>query len=141
MEVRSILNDACEFNDKNDITGLLIYSEGNFFQLIEGEKELIKELYYDKIRKDPRHNNLISFVETDITKPAFDGFYCTKEASRLSVNRSKLKIYFDHIKVLDHTNRKAVLEVLKSFFPDSEFDKLKENEAGRDYTDKKGIPP
>ena len=93
-EVHTVLKNSCNYNNKNDITGLLVYSEGNFFQLIEGEENIIKELYYNTIINDPRHKNIISFVETEIHNSAFDGFYCDLEESRWDVEPSKLKVYF-----------------------------------------------
>lgn len=38
-EIRQILNDSENNNNKQNITGLLLYSEGNFFQIIEGDQK------------------------------------------------------------------------------------------------------
>jgi len=38
-EIQNILSSSNTWNNKNDITGLLLFSEGNFFQIIEGEKK------------------------------------------------------------------------------------------------------
>jgi len=37
-EIERTLNSSKTWNNENDVTGLLLFSEGNFFQIIEGEK-------------------------------------------------------------------------------------------------------
>lgn len=64
----------CERNNKNlDLRGLLLYSEGNFFQVIEGEKEILLPLW-ETIRKDSRHYGIIQVLGKEISQSAFDGF-------------------------------------------------------------------
>lgn len=60
-EIHKLLHQTYTYNNAHNIHGLLVYSEGSFFELIEGEKENIKNLYYDKIEKDPRHKDIIKF--------------------------------------------------------------------------------
>jgi Sensors of blue-light using FAD len=50
-------------NMKHDITGLLIYSEGIFLQIIEGTNTTIDSLYA-KISHDPRHSELDLLTRT-----------------------------------------------------------------------------
>ncbi|WP_231896427.1 BLUF domain-containing protein [Gramella sp. MAR_2010_147] len=45
QEIKNILASSEKSNNENNITGLLLFSEGNFFQIIEGRKEDINELY------------------------------------------------------------------------------------------------
>lgn len=40
-EIDRVLYQTKTFNNENDITGLLVYSEGNFFELIEGEAQMV----------------------------------------------------------------------------------------------------
>jgi hypothetical protein len=37
-----------------DVTGMLLYKDGNFMQVLEGEQQTVQALYR-KIEKDPRH--------------------------------------------------------------------------------------
>lgn len=115
-EINRILSQADQYNNNHDFTGLLIFSEGNFFQLLEGEKVKVKELY-DKIIKDSRHENVIKFVEKEIHNPAYDGYYCDKVNERFQVDQEKFQVYMNHLKVLDQSSRKAVLRVLQTIFP------------------------
>ncbi|AWM31666.1 BLUF domain-containing protein [Hymenobacter nivis] len=47
-------------NHAKRITGMLLYTataNGQFMQVIEGEKAVVRHLYYDKIARDPRHHD------------------------------------------------------------------------------------
>lgn len=56
--IKAILEEAHQFNSKNNITGVLMFRGGIFLQLLEGDEELVLPLY-KKIEKDLRHSNLI----------------------------------------------------------------------------------
>lgn len=43
-------------NQEREVTGLLLYVEGNFLQVIEGDEKNVVALY-KKIMNDPRHTN------------------------------------------------------------------------------------
>jgi hypothetical protein len=53
-ELKEILEVSRKNNQSSGITGLLLYHEGNFIQVLEGEKTAINALY-DKITIDNRH--------------------------------------------------------------------------------------
>ncbi|MAN58452.1 MAG: blue light sensor protein [Flavobacteriaceae bacterium] len=116
-QVNRILQQTNTHNNNNDITGLLVYSEGNFFQLIEGEKEAVRQLYYNKIEKDPRHKNIIKFLEKEIHEPSYDGYHVDMVTSRFDIDQSKMQTYIDYVKVLQPEVRQPVLNILKSFLP------------------------
>lgn len=46
-------------NNKEQITGVLIHKDGSFFQVLEGDKNVITTLF-KKIKKDRRHKNVIT---------------------------------------------------------------------------------
>ena len=45
-----------------DVTGLLLYKDGNFLQLLEGEEEQVRRIF-GKIARDPRHFNVTVLLE------------------------------------------------------------------------------
>ncbi|QBA63529.1 BLUF domain-containing protein [Muriicola soli] len=53
-QIMEIVEEAAAFNSRFDITGCLVFDQGYFIQILEGEKETINELY-KKITKDRRH--------------------------------------------------------------------------------------
>jgi len=116
-EIQQLLNQAYEHNNAYDIHGLLLYSEGNFFQLIEGERQKIQNLYYDKIEKDPRHKGVIKFIDKEISLPSFDGYFCDIPPSRFNMDQAKMDSYIDYIRVLEPKVRNPVIKILGSFLP------------------------
>lgn len=57
-----LLKKSREFNFKNRITGLLLYLDRKFIQVLEGDKEKVLALY-EKIRRDPHHTRVTTVVE------------------------------------------------------------------------------
>lgn len=70
QELTEILTVSRENNAKNNLTGVLLYSEGTFIQLLEGEAEPLK-LTYEAILKDERHKNIIKLTEGTIDERSF----------------------------------------------------------------------
>jgi hypothetical protein len=70
-ELNSILEKARVSNSANNITGLLLYNDGNFLQVLEGEKGLIHSCY-NKISKDPRHRGIITLLDEPISYRSFE---------------------------------------------------------------------
>ncbi len=68
--MEALLKDARSNNALKDITGCLIYYDGTFVQLLEGEKQNVLELY-KKIKSDDRHIDVHMFSEDDIQARAF----------------------------------------------------------------------
>ncbi len=62
------LNELLEVSRRNNsaagITGILLYVEGNFIQVLEGEKPMVVETQ-QRIANDPRHQGLITLLEGD----------------------------------------------------------------------------
>ncbi len=53
---------SSRFNNKlNNITGILLYHEGNILQVLEGDRETVMNLY-DKIKLDSRHDNGMKMI-------------------------------------------------------------------------------
>jgi len=65
-QILEIINEAVASNNKVGITGCLVYDRGYFLQLLEGEEDLVYELY-KKIKKDARHSN-VEILSTGFTK-------------------------------------------------------------------------
>lgn len=65
-----ILQTARINNLKLGITGMLLYSQGSFVQLLEGEEGKVKETF-NKISLDPRHNNVQLVIEANATNRYF----------------------------------------------------------------------
>jgi hypothetical protein len=69
-EIQKILA-ACKKNNAGlDITGVLLYSDTNFVQYLEGEYKQIIGLY-DKIKSDDRHKNFVLITSSPIKERSF----------------------------------------------------------------------
>lgn len=69
-ELLELLTKSRIKNSALGITGMLLYKEGNFMQLLEGEANAVHRLY-DTIHKDPRHHNSIVLVDEPAKTPFF----------------------------------------------------------------------
>lgn len=65
-----ILRKARKNNELKNITGLLVYSEMCFLQILEGEKEAVTELFHT-LSKDDRHGDIKILHEGTIEEPVF----------------------------------------------------------------------
>lgn len=70
-EVQTLLKHARRKNTEWNVTGLLCYDNKQFLQIIEGEIDVIMDLFH-AIQNDPRHTNIHILHEGDITARAFD---------------------------------------------------------------------
>lgn len=61
-QLLQILKSCRKNNSANDVTGILLYAHRTFFQVLEGKKEIILNLF-EIIKKDPRHEN-VTLLET-----------------------------------------------------------------------------
>ena len=68
-----LLTVARLHNDRHGITGILLYSKGDFFQVLEGEEEQINVLF-EKINKDMRHHRIVLIIKESIPERAFKGW-------------------------------------------------------------------
>ncbi|NHN26727.1 BLUF domain-containing protein [Flavobacterium jejuense] len=65
-EIIALLKTSRSNNETNGITGLLLYSDGNFLQIIEGKRKPLQKLY-GKISMDSRHKNIIKVFEGNVS--------------------------------------------------------------------------
>lgn len=59
QELLDLLKKARIKNESLDITGLLLYYDQSFLQVLEGEEKTVHELY-ERIQKDSRHRAVVT---------------------------------------------------------------------------------
>lgn len=69
-DLRSILAKAREKNARLNITGMLLYRDGFFIQVLEGEQAQVDELFA-VIAADERHRNVLKIEEHPIEQRTF----------------------------------------------------------------------
>lgn len=61
-ELETLIHQCHENNQRNDITGLLLYKDGNFMQYLEGPEDKVMQLY-NRILTDPRHKQIMTLLK------------------------------------------------------------------------------
>ena len=64
-ELEQLLAACRKNNAKLGVTGMLLFSDPWFFQILEGEQEDLESLY-DKIALDKRHNRIMKIIQEPI---------------------------------------------------------------------------
>ena len=65
-----ILNVSKRCNTRDDISGILMYYDRLFFQVLEGDKDLVVNCYA-RILRDPRHSSISLMWEGEAETRAF----------------------------------------------------------------------
>lgn len=69
-ELADILASAERRNPAENLTGMLLYGEGSFAQVLEGPTDRLATMI-TRIRADPRHTGVIEIMRLPITERAF----------------------------------------------------------------------
>lgn len=70
VDLACLLAQARRRNEQLGITGMLVYADGNFLQVLEGEPDILEDLL-NVIREDPRHTRFMVLVDRTITEREF----------------------------------------------------------------------
>ena len=65
-EMEDLLRVCRKNNKKLNVTGMLLYAENKFLQILEGDPEVVYALF-EKIEQDPRHDNT-TIMDTDLVE-------------------------------------------------------------------------
>ncbi|SNC76557.1 Sensors of blue-light using FAD [Hymenobacter gelipurpurascens] len=69
-ELQELLERARANNARFAVTGLLLYHEGRFMQLIEGPVNNVRTLY-EYIEQDPRHTDTAKLADKEVAERTF----------------------------------------------------------------------
>lgn len=70
-ELKDLLRGARENNASLKVSGMLLYRDRYFIQVLEGEAEVVDPLF-DKIRQDPRHQSVLVVTRSPIAERSFE---------------------------------------------------------------------
>jgi hypothetical protein len=113
-DIQKILDYSRDWNINHQITGILLFSEGNFFQVLEGEKELVTELF-KRIKMDSRHYNLIKIFEKEISQERYKGYKANFISLDTRFSENEVNTYFAQIDNLNPAIQTPVRYILKNF--------------------------
>jgi hypothetical protein len=73
-ELRALLAGSRENNARLNLSGMLLYKNGDFMQVLEGPEPAVRTLL-EIIRADPRHDNVVKLLEGTTPERQFPGWY------------------------------------------------------------------
>ena len=120
-EIENILALCKKNNPPLDITGILLYSDTKFIQLVEGEYKVINDLY-NKIKTDSRHDQSRLISIGPIQQKAFPSWHmgarkiANNEVDFKTSISPKDKEKFKDLLSGKEENGQKVLGLLKRFF-------------------------
>lgn len=113
-ELLNILTTARKNNAKRGVTGVLLYSDRIFIQLLEGEDADV-DYIFGEIEKDTRHKNMITLIDEDIHTKDFPDW----SMGFSTPGPGKFKDIFGYLQSVDNLNanqsNSAAVMTLKSF--------------------------
>lgn len=117
-ELKELLLVSRKNNTERGVTGLLLYHDGNFIQVLEGEKEIVKELY-DKIAIDNRHGYLFKLLQGPLEKRNFPewsmGFRALTATEYKELNGYRGLDREEYLTEANNSNESPVMILIKSF--------------------------
>lgn len=114
LEMENLFKLVKQKNNDLGITGILLYSDGNFMQILEGEKTYIHELF-SKIEKDERHYNVIKIFDRQIVNPCFSKYHSDFKVFGESYSHNELQNFLEGEKSYNPDNYKSVSYLTKKF--------------------------
>lgn len=69
-DLQDLLLSARRNNDRDAITGMLLYEDGTFLQVLEGENEVV-EATYQRIASDKRHHKIMLIARFEVDHRSF----------------------------------------------------------------------
>ncbi|RYY30584.1 MAG: BLUF domain-containing protein [Sphingobacteriaceae bacterium] len=116
QELKALLHQAQEKNKKKSITGMLLYLNGIYIQLLEGQQKDV-QLLYEKILRDSRHEEIVLLKEDTIEKR----FYADWSMGFKTISADELNTEENYrcLNPLNKQNADAVLKVFKLLSTDS----------------------
>lgn len=71
--LRDIESTSQQYNQAHEITGLLVATDHQFLQVLEGPREALNQLYL-RIVQDPRHRNCIILTYHKLVRRGFEAW-------------------------------------------------------------------
>lgn len=94
-QLDELLLSVRAWNGPRELTGMLLYSGGNFMQTIEGPDAAIAEVLA-RISADPRHHGLMVLLDEDVSRRSFPDW--TMGYRRVDVDDTSLEGYSDFLR-------------------------------------------
>lgn len=72
-DLLALLTQARERNLRQNVTGMLLYHNATYLQVLEGDSDDVHQIF-NSIKRDTRNNGLVKLAECNIKKRDFPGW-------------------------------------------------------------------
>ena len=101
-------------NFRKSITGILIYTNNNFLQVLEGEENVVNETF-KIISLDIRHRNIFKIIDTTIEERIFEDYNFGFTTINKKKELDELYEYLDWLRNADSVNANKIITMVESF--------------------------
>ena len=112
--LKTLYSKAKKNNSKYNITGILIYSNANFLQVLEGDETNVDETF-KRISLDRRHRNLFKVIDINTQQRIFEdynfGFTIVDNSKQLN----ELNEYLEWLRKANNTLANKVVNMVENF--------------------------
>jgi hypothetical protein len=116
QDLPELLRAARAANAARDVTGMLLYIDGNFFQVLEGEQTVVDALF-EHLSHDPRHTRVTRIIHEPIFERDFGNW--TMGYAQLEVRELAQELgsndFFSAASCLDELGPGRARKLLQSF--------------------------
>ncbi len=113
-ELKILYEKAKENNRVNNITGVLIYKDRNFLQVLEGEEHPVDQTF-KRIKKDKRHKNIFEIINSEIEERIFEDYNFGFTIVNNNEELKNLYQYLDWLKEADSSHANKVVRMVENF--------------------------
>ncbi|PHQ29279.1 BLUF domain-containing protein [Leeuwenhoekiella nanhaiensis] len=111
--IQDILDNVADWNKELDISGFLVYRDGNFLQLLEGNKNEVLALF-SKIKNDKRHKNVTQILEDESENRIFSDYESGFLVPKNKLVLDKLNNYLLNLKLLENQKINSTISILEN---------------------------
>lgn len=111
-QLEQLLNQTAHNNNELGLSGILIHTLGRFFQIIEGPKKDVVNIY-EKIQNDDRHTDFLELYSGSVKEYYFKSYSSTFKILDNSSDIEKVNQYL--MKIEGHPYAQKINGFLNSF--------------------------
>ncbi len=108
-DLTELLANSKQNNSALSVTGILLFIEGCFLQVLEGDESVVKSIF-EKVKQDERHHDVLTLFQGNKPERAFENW--SMGFKNLPLVEYKRQIGFEDI-----TNEEFLTNILKKKHP------------------------
>ena len=114
QEVEGLFNFVSKRNLQMGLTGVLLFSDNCFFQVLEGDFNVIENLF-ERIKEDTRHYNIIKIIDDENHERIFDEYFFGFLTVTSLEDRKWMEFFLENYFNAESRNHKVILGLMKKF--------------------------